>query len=104
MARHWITLLPCALLAAALLEMPYGYYKLLRVAIFLASIFLATRSHKDGEEKWVWAFAALALIYNPIIPMPLGRPIWMCANLATTGVFAARWWLDRRAGKGGVQS
>jgi hypothetical protein len=82
---------PAMLLAAALLELPYGYYQLLRVAIFLISIFHLKLSLDRSEERWAWTFGTLAMVYNPIVPLALGRTIWTGVNLVTIMILLLHW-------------
>jgi hypothetical protein len=89
MARWSIWLGPIVLLAIALLDMPYGYYQLLRVVIFCASAYLALTERKRQSGLWLWAFIASALIYNPVAKLALGRDLWGWVNLATIVLFAA---------------
>src|SRR6218665_2657595 len=82
---------PCILLGVALFDLPYGFYRLLRVAIFMAALFHLWASIEGGNRNWAWVFGGVALIYNPISPLPLGRAIWTAVNLASVVIFAAHW-------------
>lgn len=73
-------------LLIALLDMPYGYYQLLRVGICTVSIILACHAFGGHKSKIGWVFIASALVYNPITPLALGRELWTIVNLATIGV------------------
>ena len=73
-------------LLIALLEMPYGYYQLLRVGICISSGILAYRAFEKQKSELGFAFVASALIYNPIAPLALGREIWTVVNIATIGI------------------
>lgn len=73
-------------LLIALLEMPYGYYQLLRVGICIASGILAYQAFEKQKSELGLAFVASALIYNPIAPLALGREIWTVVNIATIAV------------------
>lgn len=84
-----VWLLPMAALGAALLDMPYGYYELLRVLVFCAAAYLAFESQKHGNLAWAWVLAGTAIIYNPLIKLALGREIWELVNIATIILFAA---------------
>jgi hypothetical protein len=79
--------IPAVLLLLALGPWPYGYYVLLRLVVCLASIFIAWRLKKKGEAL-MWAFVTLAILYNPIVKVPLGREVWMVANLISLVPFA----------------
>lgn len=79
-------LVPIGALLIALLEMPYGYYQLLRVGICLVAVFLAYQAFEGQRSRIAWIFAAAALTYNPIAPLALGRGLWTIVNLATVGL------------------
>jgi hypothetical protein len=74
-------------LFVALLEMPYGYYQLLRVGICLGSAFLALRAFEEQKNELVWALVANVLIYNPVAPLALGRELWTVVNVVTAAIF-----------------
>ena len=82
-------LAPTVLLAAALLPWPYGYYQLLRLAVCVVSGWIAYEQwkHDDGVSGWVVAFAGMALLYNPAMPVHLSREIWSVLNLASAALF-----------------
>lgn len=86
-----VWLVPIAALGGALLDMPYGYYQLLRVLVFCATAYLAFESHKRGDVAWAWALGATAIVYNPFFKLALGREIWTMVNIATIVLFIAHW-------------
>lgn len=71
----------------ALLDMPYGYYQLLRLVVLVAAAFLAFEGWRRGSHLAVIAFGLLALIYNPIAPLHLKREIWELVNIGTAAIF-----------------
>ncbi len=88
--RHlWIAhLLPAGMLVLAFENSnPYGYYLLLRVVCFAAFVLLTIDGLKsDCHPAWVWAFGLAALLYNPILRIPLDRESWLVANTCTLGL------------------
>ena len=86
MLRAGIWLGPILLLLIALLDMPYGYYQILRVITFCASVYLATQENERGD-LWFWAFVACAITYNPIFRLSLGREIWSLVNVLTIVIY-----------------
>lgn len=84
------------MLCVALLPLPYAYYGLLRVVVCTAAVFLTIRSFGNGGAAWPWVFIALALLYNPITSVSLGRPIWTVVNLATIAALTWHWWTTER--------
>ena len=90
----WIS--GCLALAAAPLDWPYGYYQLLRVMISVIAVFLAIRSWRPGSRAWTWGLAAMALIYNPLAPLSLGRELWTIVNGVSVAVLVMHWWATER--------
>ena len=94
-----IALWPATVVAllVALLDMPYGYYQLLRVGVFCVGIYFALAEYKAGGQPWMWAFVATALIYNPIAKLALGREIWSIVNIATIALLVMHFVVRRSA-------
>lgn len=78
---------PAAMALLALLDMPYGYYQLLRLVVAAASVFIAVAAWQRGSHLAVIAFGLLALIYNPIAPLHLKREMWEFVNVGTAVFF-----------------
>lgn len=76
-------ILAILLLILALGHMPYGYYVLLKWIICAIFAHCAITAHKMKDESWTWIFGVTAAIYNPIIPVHLGRHIWPIVNIAS---------------------
>ena len=54
----------------------YDYYTLLRWVVCGVSAFAAYRAADARQTGWVWAFAIVALLFNPVIPVHLKRDTW----------------------------
>jgi hypothetical protein len=77
-----------AMLAAALLPWPYGYYQLLRLVacgVFAYAAYVAFRRERAG---YGFGYAILAALFNPFVPVYLSREVW-----APIDVGAALWLL-----------
>lgn len=92
--RDWIPRIAILLLLLALLPMPYGYYTLLRVVVFGAAIFAALASREEGITDWVVVWSIVAALFNPVVPLSLGRAVWTFVDIATAGLFFL--WLRHR--------
>ena len=71
-----------ALLAVAVLPLPYGYYQLLRLVatvVFAGAAFVAFRRGHAGHG---FGFAVLALLFNPVLPVYLSKALWAPIDLA----------------------
>ena len=104
MLRLSIWLGPVVALLVAMLNMPYGYYQLLRVMIFCVSVYLAIAEGKQDYGFWMWAFIACGLIYNPIAKLSLGGEIWPFVNMGTICLLVIHFWTRRdmiKAGRNG---
>ncbi len=75
-----------ALLLLAWLDMPYGYYTFLRLAVTAyASYSFYIHLHRESRHRELLLIlsAALILLYQPLFPLALGRDIWQWVNLAS---------------------
>jgi hypothetical protein len=97
MLRAGIWLGPILLLLIALVDMPYGYYQLLRVIVFCVSAYLAIQENERNGEFWLWAFVGCALVYNPVFKLSLGEEVWPFVNVATVALYGLHFWIRGRA-------
>lgn len=78
---------------AALAPWPYGYYQLLRWAMMIGCGYLALQAHRSGDGAYlVWLLGGLAVVYNSIVPLSLGRDLWMVFNLTSAAALAFVGW------------
>ena len=79
----------------AILPMPYGWYMLTRLAVCVAGI--TTALHFYGRNDSVAAAAVIfSLLFNPIQPISLGRPLWMLVDLVVGVVALGLSWYIRK--------
>ena len=82
----WIA--PIVVMAIGVLPMPYGYYSLSRLVVCGCAIYFAIASKSQNQDVFIWVFGALAVLYNPIIPVHLyEKEMWMIVNLFTALFF-----------------
>ena len=81
-----------AMLCLALLPLPYGYYTLLRLVTCVGFAWSAVVSYQQAMIGWAVAAGVLALLYNPMIPVHLGRDLWIVVNLLSAGAMAGLLW------------
>lgn len=67
-------------LLLALLPWPYGYFVLLRWVMAGLASFLSWEEWKQGSVGWTWLWGVVALLFNPVLPISLGRPIWLLVD------------------------
>ena len=83
-------LLAVFLIVAAEGRHAYGFYMLLRLAATVCAIYLAVRVAQVGPRGWLWAFVAVALLLNPILPVRMHRGDWQPIDL-WLGVLLLLW-------------
>lgn len=68
------------ILALALLlclaPMPYGYYVLVRYGSAVVFGIMAYQYYLEKKENLALTWGALAVLFQPLIKIPLGRTVW----------------------------
>ena len=90
--RKYLSVLMCiaGLLSGMMIEWPYAFYVVLRLAICAASLYWASQAQKNGQVTWMWALGANAILFNPVVPVRMERSDWQIVDLADA-VFLATW-------------
>ena len=70
------------LLLICLFHMPYGYYQLVRFIAVVGFAILAYYQYERKNIPLVIIFVALALLFQPLEKVPLGRHAWIIVDLA----------------------
>jgi hypothetical protein len=71
-----IKLILSVLLLVCVLDMPYGYYQLIRFIALLGFAFLSYQANKSNRQIEMLIYIALALLFQPIFKVSLGRQLW----------------------------
>ena|ERR1035437_4205668 len=70
--------------AIGLLKLPYSFYMLLRVALFVTAAIGVARAREERHSGWLWLYAIFAILYNPFLPVRLGdKSLWVLLNVVT---------------------
>lgn len=83
-----VTKVVMALSLLAVLPLPYGFYKILRICISIFSIFVFSKAdiifiQKDFNKNLLNSFLLIFLvIFNPILPIHLERSVWVFINIS----------------------
>lgn len=82
----------------AVFDLPYWYYQLLRWFVCGGSIYLAFFLHQRSfPSHFVVALIVVAVVFNPIVSISLGRELWRIVDLLVAfGFFALGWMLYKR--------
>lgn len=75
------------MLFLAILPFPYGYYILLRLIICGTSVYLTWFAKNINRQGWMWTMGFIALLFNPIIPIPLDKVTWSLVDLVVVILF-----------------
>jgi len=59
-----------------LLDMPYGYYMLVRIMAMMGFSILAYYMYKEERNIEMIVYICLAILFQPIFKIPLGRLLW----------------------------
>lgn len=75
-----------------LLDMPYGYYELVRFAAMVCFGVLAYQAYKVENKTELIIYCALALLFQPIFKIALGRELWNIVDvLVGIGLILSIW-------------
>ena len=77
--------IPIALLALAILPLPYVYYQIMRWVVCGFAINIILNHSKNNSWKGIFCF--LAIIYNPINPLHLTKTSWVIVNIISAIVW-----------------
>jgi hypothetical protein len=83
------SLIAATMLFFATMELPYGYYRLLRWVICGISVFLAYKSYEMNKITWVWIMGIIAILFNPLIPIHLDKESWMFIDIVAAFTYLA---------------
>ncbi|WP_313599714.1 DUF6804 family protein [Epilithonimonas vandammei] len=59
-----------------LLDMPYGYYQLVRFIALIGFGILAYQANQEQNQTLLVIYCALALLFQPFFKIALGRELW----------------------------
>ena len=71
-----IATITSVLLVLGAFDLPYGYYQFLRIITCIASVLGAFYAKRVGNDNWVVGLAILAILFNPFVPIYLGKSLW----------------------------
>ena len=70
------------LMLIAVGDNPYGYYQFLRITTLIIALFIAYVVYSSDEEnKAVWFFVAVAILFNPFLPIYLDKSLWVIIDI-----------------------
>lgn len=88
---RYLKLLLAAMLLLCLLHMPYGYYEFVRFVSMVAFAVMAYGYYKKKQEALAVVFGALALLFQPLIKIALGRTMWNIVDVVVALLLVGLW-------------
>ncbi len=64
-----------------LLDMPYGYYQLVRWLALVGFAVLAYKSYEDENIVLAIVYVGLAILFQPVFKIALGREVWNAVDI-----------------------
>ena len=77
-----------ALILSVLPVWPLLYHTLLRYLVGVTAILLIVRAEELKRSQWVWLWIAVAIVFNPIVPLYLPSQAQAITNVACGLLFA----------------
>lgn len=68
---------------------PRGYYVLLRYVVGITAVWLVVRAEESKASTWVVLWIAVAIFFNPIVPMHLPPALHNGISLVCGALFLA---------------
>jgi hypothetical protein len=80
-----------------LLDMPYGFYQLVRFSAMLGFAWLAYQASEKENKTEMIIYIGLAILFQPIIKIALGRMIWNIVDVIVgVGLIISLFWTPRQ--------
>jgi len=76
-----------AMLLLAIADLPYGYYTILRIIVTIVAGITAFIASEQDNEIWMILFGAIAILFNPIIPIYLDKDTWVVIDVIVAILF-----------------
>ena len=74
--NNTIKIILAVLFFVCLLDMPYGYYQVVRFAVMIGFIKLEYNSYENKQQAFVILYVCLAILFQPFVKIALGRELW----------------------------
>jgi hypothetical protein len=84
----WTSLV--ALIGALFFWRPAGGYAImLQFVVCLSAILVALQAARSGKQLWAIAFAGLAVLFNPVVTVPVSPSVFLWINVLCLAMFLA---------------
>lgn len=93
---NWVLLATAALAFVAIADLPYGYYRFLRWIVCAVAIASAIQLHKEQRQGLAWVLGAVALLFNPLVPVHFEKATWRIFDGAAGVAFLIVFYFSRK--------
>jgi len=86
----WPVVASSVVLFLSALPMPYGFYTITKIIVTASSIYYAYYLYIALQKKgfWFWCFVAVAILFNPIMPIYLySKMLWGAIDIVVAILF-----------------
>lgn len=83
-------------LLLCLAPMPYGYYMLIRIVATILFVIFAGQYYAAKKEELAITFGILALLFQPLIKISLGRELWNMIDVAVAILLLVLWVKEKK--------
>jgi hypothetical protein len=94
-----IKILLAILMFGCLLDMPYGYYELVRFISMVGFGILAYQSQQQNQMIEIIIYGSLALLFQPFFKIALGRELWNIVDVIVGAGLLVTIFLDSKLKK-----
>lgn len=91
-----VYLILAALMLLCLAPMPYGYYMFVRFVAMVAFGIVAYQYYMKQKTVAMWVFIVLALLFQPLYKIALGRVVWNVVDVLVAILLIALFVLEKR--------
>lgn len=96
MPPFWLSVAVASACLIAILELPYGFFQFLRLVVTGYATYLAFAYFRIGRSVVGWAFAFIALIFNPVFVIAMSKGVHALFDLLTAGLILGELVILRR--------
>ena len=84
---RFLRIIAAIFLFVAIGSYPYSYYIILRIITCGVSLYGIWYAYRVRKFFWLWVFSAIAVLFNPIVPIHLKKEVWIVIDLAVIIIF-----------------
>ena len=85
--ENWFKLVAIVFLLVAIGSHPYAYYQATKWVVAASAAYSAYLAFNLNRKFWVWIFAILAILFNPLAPFYLNKETWRLFDVIAGIIF-----------------